>query len=521
MSGLTRVRTVVAIGTVAVLALACSSGGDTGSGTGPADADATLRIGYAGPTQSLDPAKQALTSSQPSTFLIYDRLTQLGNDFTVQPMLATSWEFADDGSFLELTLRDGVTFHDGTPVDAAAVKASLDRNRSLPGSTVAASLAEISSVEVVDPATVRLVLTPGGGASLPAVLASNAGEIISPKALTDGRDLALSPGDAGSGPYLVTEFRPNERVIFERAPGEYWDAEAGLPRRIEISYTPSASTRLNALRAGQLELAHIVGPDVVTAEKLAESGAFEVSKVPVLTQQALYLRSTDPALADPRVRRAISLAIDRTAISEQLLSGNCEPLVQPFPKGHWAHTPGLEDRFAHDPAAARQLLAEAGVTGMRFPLAVTAGSSFEPVGQVLQSQLAAVGITVDITPLPSTESDSGYREGRYPAYLGSLAAVADPAQLIRSTYLGGYDAGDAVRDVITPLAEQANDPTLSPDERGALYQQIWTEVAQQGALVNICATKQIWAYSPQVSGADAMPWTWAGNFDARYLGMKS
>jgi peptide/nickel transport system substrate-binding protein len=527
MSSSTWRRGVVAVVAVTGLVTACSGSGDNSgddSGddatqTASIDRAATLRIGYAGPTATLDPAKQTLSSSQPSTFLLYDRLLQLDNDLAPQPMLAESWEFADDGSYLELTLRDGVSFHDGSPVDAAAVKATLERNKTLPGSTVATALADITTVEVVDPTTVRLNLVPGTGAGLPAILSSNAGEIISPTALTDGRDLGTAPGDAGSGPYVLDSFIPNELVTFTRAQGEYWDEDAALAERVEISFVPAAATRLNALRAGQLDVAHITGPDVATADQLGQSGAFEVHKVSVLTQQALYLDARNPLFADARVRQAISRAIDREAIAEDLLNGNCTPAVQPYTEGHWAHVDGLEEELAFDQDEARQLLSEAGASNLTFPLTYPAASSFEPVAQVVQSQLAEVGITVELNPLPSSDADASFRQGRSVAYVGSLAAVADPSQLLTSTYLGGYNAAATLRDQITPLADRADDPTKSQEERGELYGEIWTAVAEQATLVNICATKQDWAYQPTVVNVPDMPWTWAGNFDARYLGV--
>lgn len=502
---------------VAVLAVACTSSPGTGGAGGSVDRDAVLRIGYAGPTQSLDPAKQGIGGSQPSTFLIYDRLTQIDNDLRVKPMLAASWEFAPNGSYLDMKLREGVTFHDGTPVDAAAVKANLDRGKSLPGSTVAPTLAAITSVNVVDPLTVRLNLAPSSGADLPTVLASNAGEIISPRALADGRDLGNAPGDAGSGPYVVAEYRPNEIVAFERATGQYWDTEAAKPKRVEIVYSPQGSTRLNALRAGQFDVAQLTGPDVQTAERLAESGAFATSRAPILTPYSLFIRSSAPPFADPRVRQAISMAIDRKAISESLLSGDCEPRVQPYPKGHWAHVDGLEEKSAGTPEKARQLLAQLGGNVVNFQLAFTAGSSFEPIAQAIQSQLAAVGIKVELAPLPSAAAFAGYREGRYPAYLGASPIDAEPAQLLKTAYLGGFNAGEAVRATITPLANQANNPTLSQEQRGTLYGRIWTEVAGQASLINICASTQLWAYSPKVTGIDQMPWRWSGLLDARYL----
>ncbi|MEU7813986.1 ABC transporter substrate-binding protein [Pseudonocardia sp. NPDC049154] len=522
MSRLRPLSAVAALLTTSVLLLAgCSSGSGGGAAdTATPDREATLRIAYAGPTQSLDPAKQGLTSSQPSTFLLYDRLTELGNDFVPKPMLAESWQPAPDGSYLELKLRRGATFHDGTPFDAAAVKANLERYKTLPGSTVAAVLTQVQGVDVVDPATVRLRLAPGTGASLPVVLASNAGEMISPKALADGRDLGSAPGDAGSGPYLVTGYRPNEMVTFERAPGTYWDPRAASPKRIEISYVAAASTRMNALRSGQIDVAHVTGADVPAAQKIADAGQAQATKVQTLVGRALYFRPGDPKFADVRVRQAISHAVDRQAISTQLLAGNATPLVQPYPPGHWANAPGLEDRMGHDPELAKRLLAEAGATGLSFQLAYTAGSpSFEPIAQVLQSQLAEAGITVTLQPVPGGEADAGFREGRFETALNSLNAVADPQQQLAITYLGGLKGGEAVRDQIAPLAAKADDPMLSQEQRGDIYRQIWTTVAEQASLVNLTGDQQIWLSSKKVTGVDAMPWTWAGNFDARYLGV--
>jgi peptide/nickel transport system substrate-binding protein len=513
----------VTVATTAVTLLAaCSGGSGSAPQTGTVDRDASLRIAYAGPTQSLDPAKQSLSSSQPSTFLIYDRLTRLDNDFSVKPMLAESWTPAPDGSYLELKLRTDVSFHDGTKVDATAVKANLERAKTLQGSTVADILTDLTSVDAVDPATVRLNVRPGTGASLPAVLASNAGEIISPKALADGRDLGSAPGDAGSGPYTVTTFKPNELVVFDRAPGTYWDSDASLARHIEISYVAAASTRLNALRAGQVDVAHITGTDIPAAQKIVDAGQAQGSTAQTLVGRALYLKPGDTKFADPRVRQAISHAIDRTAIATQLLSGNAVPLVQPYPPGHWANVPGLEDTMRFDQDVSRKLLADAGASNLTFDLTYAAGSaSFEPIAQVLQSQLAAVGITVQLIPLPSAEADRSYREGAHDSFLGSIQAVADPSQQLSITYLAGYNGADAVRSQVEPLAAKADDPALTQQQRGDLYRQIWTIVAQEAATINITGDKQIWLHTPKVTGVDTMPWTWAGNFDARSLAVTS
>lgn len=512
-----RFRRGIVVAAVAALTLSCSSGQDTGPG-GEVDREATLRIGHVGPVPSLDPTKQRLGTEQAATFLLYDRLTQMGNDYRVQPMLATSWQFAPDGSYLEMKLRPGVTFHDGTPVDATAVKASLERSKSVPGSATAPLLNDIASITVVDPTTVRLMLVAGRGAGLPAILASNAGEIISPKAIADGRDLGLAPGDGGSGAYVVKEFTPNEVVVLERAPTPYWDPNAAKPRQIEIRYMPVASVGLNALRSEQLDMVLTTAMDVQAAQRLAESGDARVAQESLLTpSHAIFLNPKFPAFSDPRVRNAISMAIDRAAICRDLMAGNCEPRVQPYPNTHWAHVGGLDDLLQYTPDKAKLALAEAGASNVRFPLVFTAGSSYEAVAQVLQSQLAKAGITVDLKPLPSTEAFSGYREGRYPAYFSTLLAAAEPAQLMDTMLLSGNNGAEAVRPAITPIAARAEQPGLAQTQRAALYGQVWTEIARNSAMISVVSNHVAWAYSPKVTGVDELPWAWAGGFDARYL----
>lgn len=514
-------RAGIVLAAVASLALACSSapsGGDSPAPVGAVDTEAGLRVGHVGPIPSLDPTQQRLGTEQGATFLLYDRLTQLDNEFKVKPMLATSWEFAPDGSHLDFTLREGVTFHDGTPVDAAAVKASIERMKNTPGSTAAPLLADIASVEAVDPTTARLVLVPGRGAGLPAVLASYAGEVISPKAMADGRDLATAPGDAGSGAYVVRDFKPNEVVTLERAPSPYWDADAAKPKTIEIRYMPVASVGLNALRANQLDMVLTTATDVQATEQLAATGAVNSAKYSMLApSHALFMNPTYPAFSDPRVRSAISHAIDRGAICRDFLAGNCDPAVQPYPERHWAYEPSLAPLLEFTPGKAKDELAAAGVSDVSFPLVFTAGSSYEGVATVIQSQLAEQGITVELMPLPSAEANSGYREGRYPAYLSTILSAADPSQLINTTLLAGLNGAEAVRDQITPIVDAANQPGLTQEQRAEQYGEVWTAIAESNAVIPVITNNVAWAYSPKLTGVDDLPWSWGGGFDVRYV----
>ena len=210
---------------------------------------------------------------------IYDRLTQINDNLEVEPMLAESWEFAKDGSTLEFKLRSDATFTDGTKIDAAAVKANLDRARPRPYSTHLNALKSITNVTAVNPTTVRLTLVPGQGVQLPSVLALNAGMIVNPKAIADpNADLTQGPGAGNeSGPYKLESvdrcrLAAGEAQYAERDDwAKYWDKTAGRIKRLKVIGITTGAQRINAVRAGDINVGQVTGVDVPQAKQLVDS----------------------------------------------------------------------------------------------------------------------------------------------------------------------------------------------------------------------------------------------------------
>src|SRR5690606_21746166 len=183
-----------------------------------------------------------------SLFLTYDRLVHITPDVQPIPGLATDWEFAEDGSYLEMNLRKGVTFHDGEPFNAQAVRANIERAKTVENSAVASELEVVESVKVIDPATVRFMLT-GAAASLPLTLSDRAGVMISPKAFDDP-DLDQQP--VGAGMFKVTDYKPNDHITYERYE-KYWDPDAVRVAKNEQLIQPNSVARLYANRTGQVD----------------------------------------------------------------------------------------------------------------------------------------------------------------------------------------------------------------------------------------------------------------------------
>lgn len=370
---------------------------DDGAPSADPDPSEVLRWGELKDVTSWDGHRASVSQDNQILFTTYDRLVHQDAGGELVPGLATDWNFAEDGSYLELTLREGVTFHDGEPFDADAVKANIERGQSLEDSAVQGELAPIDEVEVVDDYTVRFHLdTPAG--NLPNVLTDRPGIMISPAAF-DNPDLDTNP--VGAGMYRVTDYQPGASISFE-AYEDYWDEDAQLLAGIEYSILPDETTRMNALRSGQID-ATVLTPGQ-TEE--AESEGFVVQASPTLEVHYVVINHGKPPLDQVEVRQAINHAIDRQALVEGVLFGNGEPAWQMFPEGDAAFNPEVVDYYPYDPDRARELLAEAGVAegDINLQLMDLAGTPLvNQANQVLQAQLGEVGINVEIVPVERTE----------------------------------------------------------------------------------------------------------------------
>ncbi len=487
-----------------------------------ADTEASGVITYSGAPGTLDPHRVAGPGEWAFLFPVYDRLVQIDDKYQVQPMLATSWTFAPDGSSLTLTLRKDATFGDGSPVDAAAVKASLDRARTLAQSTVANSLSTVTNVEVVDPGTVKIDLS-GGGANLLALFSQPAGMIINPKAIADPTvDLAQGPGPGmGSGPYEATSITPGSAgvVTYVQRPDhdKYWDKAAGLFKQLTINNVPTSAQRINVARAGDSDLSQITGVEVAQAKQLVDSGQQAGILYPqTLTVQSVQFRATRPPLDNAKFREAVAYAIDKKSIADQLYSGLCTVTDQPYAAGHWAHDDAVAKVApSFDPAKAKQLLAESGVTDPSFELIFS--PLYGPQSQVLQAQLASVGINLTVTPSPTQAGGPSFAKGDFDSQWFPQTNSVDPSQMINDWYLGVVNLiPEADRAKYEPIAEAGADVTKTQAERADALKPFWTDLAQDVFTVPICTASQVWLQSGKLN-LDGMLYSWSGLNDFRYI----
>lgn len=504
---------------VAVLALvlgACggSSGDSDGASAGAVDKNATLNVGFPVPALPLDPQKAASDLAVfPYASLLYDRLTQIKAGPKVEPMIATKWEFAADGMSVDFTLRDDVTFSDGAKLDAAAVKASLDRAISDPASTVAPRFEMVKSVDAVDATTVKIT-TNRKAADLPYVLAGAAGAIISPKALNN-KDLDKKP--VGSGPYTLKELKLGQSATFERRDG-YWNPEDGLAKTIKIVTLTDSNAQVNALRSGQVDM-------ILSKPGQPKFGNDYVHYTyPAGAGWSLFLNTkASKPLADVKVRQALNYAVDRKGIIDSLLAGQCEANVQPLAKGTVGYVDSPPIEYTHDVAKAKQLLADAGYAD-GFSIDLLVGAGLTPQGEIataLQAQLAEIGVKVKIDEQDPGQTATLYSQKGYDTMVQSRVGASSPLQNLATNFANARNFPGSLPAEFTQAITAASDPTLSASESKAALEEASSVANEQALDLFICNYGQPIDYKNTLVGTEDMgPLYYSGLWDLRQVGVK-
>jgi ABC-type transport system substrate-binding protein len=480
---------------VLALVLALASAGCAASSS--AATAGVLQVAWPSNPSSLDPQRGNSGSDHGVLFTLYDTLISFTPE-TLEPApgLAESWDQSDPG-VLVLYLRHGVTFHDGTPFNAEAVKYNIERAQG-EESNVQADVAAITSVDLVDEYTVRLTLA-APDSSLLLTLADRAGMMISPTAAAKHGD-AFERQPVGAGPWRFVEWRNGARVRVERF-ADYW--QSGLPHLDGIDFTimTDDSTAVNALRSGQQDF--VFDPPPQEIGNLEASPGFSASISPQLYQLIIYLDLAAAPFDDPRIRRAVNLAINREQLLEVARFGRGEVGWTPLPSKHWAYAEELVPTYPHDLAQARELLAEAGhAEGISFPMIVYADPTSIRLGEVIKHQLGKAGITVELVPTELTQGTSEFfNQRRYPAMLSAWTGRPDPALTYKLMFTekGYYNAGHVPTQGIAEVLQATNgsaDLTVRKEGLARLAE----IVADNALFVPLMFPASAAVYSDDVSG---------------------
>ncbi len=327
---------------------------------------------------------------------VYDGLVGISPDLKFVPELATSWDVSPDARVYTFHLRRGVTFQDGTPFNAQAVKINFDRARGPANKLIRRNLYEnIASIDAVDDWTVRFMLAKPFGAMM-YNFSHAASRIISPAAIAKGEQyIARNP--VGTGPFKFVRWNPGQDITLERS-GGYW--QRGQPEVDRIVFKPVTedASRVAMLLSGDAQFAFAV-PGV---EADAVSRAPGVSLLKRWSDYAFYvaLNNHRAPFDKPAVRQALNYAVDKTAIVQVVLRGYGRPLDAPAAPGIVGYAPVQAHGWPYDVAKAKALLAEAGYpNGFAATLAEGTDTETQRVGEAVQQMLARVGVSVRLQPM--------------------------------------------------------------------------------------------------------------------------
>ncbi|MDO3645586.1 ABC transporter substrate-binding protein [Nocardia mangyaensis] len=322
--------------------------------------------------------------------LVYESLIRYPNDeLEPQPLLAKSWELAADGRSLSLDLRDDVKFHSGRSFTAKDVEFSIRTYADAKWSAQLRSTATaVTGFDIVSPTRIVLRF---------AHPLSNVYDLLDTVPILDSESVEqLGTGDTyiGTGPFRFVQRVPNSQLVFEKNP-DYWVPERPYLDRVEIAIIPDPQALLNALKSGQIAAARELG--YRDAENLAKGGGYQVLDLEGAELQSYVgVNVTVPELADVRVRQAIAYALDRDRIVAEVYRGAGYPLNVPWPKNSPAYDESRNTRYSRDIDKAEQLLTEAG-TPPKLPLTFAPG--YQETAQIVQSNLADIGIEVELDPV--------------------------------------------------------------------------------------------------------------------------
>ncbi len=467
---------------------------------------ADLRIG-------LQEDPDALDTDQARTFVgrivfesLCDKLVNITPGLEFIPELATSWEWSNEGKTLTMKLREDALFHDGTPFNAEAVVANIERSTTLPESRRKSELSSVETVVATGPYEVTFNLK-NPDATLIAQLSDRAGMMISPKAAAEkGLELANSP--VCSGPYKFVERIQQDRIVLEKF-AEHYDAGSYSFDRLIFLPIPDTTVRLANLRSGDLDMLERLAPSDVAAVKADGSLAF--SAATSLGYQGITVnvnngaRSETPFGKDKRVRQALSLAIDREVINQVVFEGVYAAGNQPFPPtSPWYDQTNPVP--ARDVDAAKALLAEAGLDGIKVEIQTANNPVQLQLMQVVQAMAAEAGIDISIKATEFATMLQEQSAGNYDATQVGWSGRTDPDGNIHSfmTCAGGLNDSKFCMEEIDALLNKARTSTDAA-ERKASYDAANAILREELPIIYLYHQTWLWAMSNKINGFQAYP----------------
>lgn len=504
----------------AIMLVAAGCGGEGGGGGGEGG---TVIAGIRTDFSGLNPVTNTSQyTDEVIKYGLYTPLVQYDESLEVQPYLAESWEMEGDTAVV-FTLRQDVTWHDGEPVTAEDVKFTFDLAKDSATASLIGSvyLDEVETAEVIDPHTIRFGFTRPHAQALEdfwwAPLPKHLLEDTAPSELMNA---PFNRQPVGSGPYRFGEWLSNQRLVLDPNP-DFPEGLGGPPqnRRVVFRIIPEPATLLTELRTGGVHIDIDVQPD--QAQQVEQGGQMELHSFPGRTFYYLGWNNAREPFTDPRVRRAMTHALDREEIVQALLSGYGEVASGPVPSWSPLYPEGVQP-LSHDPQQAQQLLEAAGWTDSNGdgvldkdgrPFEFTLLTSDRPlnrsVAEVVQEQLRGVGVAAEIRVLEFQSMLGLHKSRDFDAVfsnwvLDNFQMAAAPNALFHSRFAqaeGSANRSGVADRQLDQLIERAGAATDRGEAR-VIWSQFYQRLQELQPLTFMFWLEELAASRDAVSGVD-------------------
>ncbi len=438
--------------------------------------------------------------------LIFDSVVRKDEHYTLQPAIATAWEWRDPLT-LVLHIREGVRFHDGKPLDAADVAWSIDSMHN--GAITTAKSGNYSSVdhtETPDPRTC-IVHLKRPDASLLFNMSDELSAVVERGA---GKQMGEHP--VGSGPFRFVSETQDQEVLLERNP-TYWGGAPTIPR-VRFAIVPDAITRALELQKGSADAAsNALTYDMVAA--MTRDPHLQVEAKPGSIVNYITFNVTDPHLQDSRVRQAFAYAVDRTAIVRALLHGQAELADTLLPRGHWAAPDSGTplQQYTHDVVKARSLLDAAGYPagkdGIRIHLQLKSSTddTMRLVAAVVQQQVREAGMDLQLRQNEFGTFYSDVTRGAFQMYILRWVGSNEDPDIFRYAYSSammppkGSNRGHYSSNVADTLIARGAGET-DQVQRRATYLQLQQALAQDEPTLVLWSPNNVVVHSKRLEGVE-------------------
>lgn len=482
-----------------------------------AESEQVLTRAITSEPSGLDPQGPAAAGQNVVLPYLYDTLIYADIDNNLRPYLAESWEMAPDGLSATFILRENITFHDGTPLDAAAVQFTFERLREQgERSMLAGMIANIESIEAVDERTVMFHFRQPSSTFLSSVANIYAG-IVSPAAVEQaGENFPMSP--VGSGAYMLERWDPGVAITLVKNPNYAWPPamveNQGPPRpdRLVFKIIPDVSQQISALEAGEVDVLFVNQTSHIA--RLEQNPEVELVETTLNSLIYLGFNLERAPFDDLRLRQAFSHAVNKAELVETALGGVGEPAFAPLAPTLPGFDPSLQEyELGFDLEKTAQLLTEAGYTRDASgawskdgrPLTARLLTSTRPPNQalatVLQSQFKAAGVQVEVVQLDATAVQEALAQGDYDLMLWRYDwNDADVLRVyLSSARIGRTNRNNYSNPQVDALLEQAA-AELDDAARDALYLEAQQLILQDAPWQPLYTPKDYMAIRKDVTG---------------------